>query len=69
MLTNVTFVGRAPNRQEIKQGLNIQHICKLLNARNKINDHQRNKHIETGEEVKYCQLNKHPKKGTIKKSY
>ena len=68
-LTTVKFVGRASNRWETKYGLNVEHTCKLLNTCNIINTHHWNKPAENWYGLKYHQLNKLSKKGTITKSY
>ena len=68
MLTNVTFVG--PNQHVRNQTrLKTNHTCKLKNAYNSINAHQRNEPVENWDRMKYFQINKLPKKGNIPKSY
>ena len=66
--TNVTFVGQD---QQVRRQPRIKsnHTCILINACNSINDNQRNKPVQNWDIVKYHQLNKRPKKGTITKSY
>ena len=55
------------NWQETKHGLNVKYTCKLIKACDSINANQQTKPVEISDGVKYCQLNKFPKKGT--KSY
>ena len=64
-LTVIPFVDHT---QQVRHQTRIKsnHICKFINARNIINDHQRNKLVENRSIVKYCKMNKRPKKGTIK---
>ena len=67
-LTNITL---ASHVQQIRQQTKIKssHTCILIDACNRINPQKQNKNVENGEVLKYCQLNIHPKKGTITKSY
>ena len=64
MLTIVTFIGHA--QQVINQThITINHTCKLENSCNTINAYQQNKPVESWDWLKYFQINKRSKKGTI----